>query len=198
MWGIYFKCPDAEFIQCIWMSQMDPGVRKEFAGSLRNASSGLPAEATIPQALDDATATATMVSSSISSSTPGTLTSGVTQALSRYSDKLQAALDKHQEDTLHLLRMSPASGKPTVPPKMLHKIRAANMKTMTKANTLISCTGRGELSTLKLKKLGRNAEKRPWNATRERLPLGMLWTMGSHPPLMSMSTFMHWVSLIPL
>jgi hypothetical protein len=100
---------------------MNAIVRKGFAGSLGNASSGLPAEATIPQALDDATATATMISSSISSSTPGTLTSGVMQASSTHSDKLQAALDKHQEDTLCLLRMGPASGKPTIPPKMLHK-----------------------------------------------------------------------------
>jgi hypothetical protein len=75
---------------------------KGFAGSLRDASSGLSAEATIPQAPDDATATATTFSSSISSSTPGTFTSGVTQALNMHSDKIQAALDKHWEDTLHL------------------------------------------------------------------------------------------------
>jgi hypothetical protein len=85
---------------------------------------------------------------------------------------------------------------------MLHKVRAAsNMKTMTKANSLISRTDGGELSTRKLKELGRNAKKekkRPWNATRERLPLGMLWTMSSHPPSTSTSTLMHWVSPIPL
>jgi hypothetical protein len=68
-----------------------------------------------------------------------------------HSDELQAALDKHWEDTLRLLQMGPASGKPTVSPKMLHKIRAANMKTMTKANYLIS--------TRKLMELGRDAEK---------------------------------------
>jgi hypothetical protein len=75
IWGIYYKCPDVEFIQCIWMSQMNAAVWKGFAGSLGNASSGLPVETTIPQALDDATATATTVSSSISSLTLGTLTS---------------------------------------------------------------------------------------------------------------------------
>ena len=42
---------------------------------------------------------------------------------------------------------------------MLHKIRAANMKTMTNANSLISWAGGGELSTRKLKELGRNAVK---------------------------------------
>jgi hypothetical protein len=68
---------------------------------------------------------------------------------------------------LCLLWTGPASGKPTVPPKMLHKIRAANMKTMTKANSLVSHTDGGELSTHKLKELGRNAEK---EAT-ERYPL---------------------------
>jgi hypothetical protein len=55
--------------------------------------------------------------------------------------------------------MGPASGKPTVPLKMLHKIRAVNMKTMTKAHSLISHTDGGKLSTRKLKQLGRNAEK---------------------------------------
>jgi hypothetical protein len=61
---------------------------------------------------------------------------------------------------LRLLRTGTASGKPTVPLKMLHKNRAANMKTMTKANSPISRAGGGELlSTRKLKELGRNAEK---------------------------------------
>jgi hypothetical protein len=66
------------------------------------------------------------------------------QALSKHSDKLQAALDKNWEDTLHLLWTEPAASKPTVPPKMHHKIRAANMKTMTKVNSLISRAGGGE------------------------------------------------------
>ncbi len=76
-----------------------------------------------------------------------------------HSIELQAALDKHQGDILHLFWTGPASGKPTVPPKMLHKIRVANMKTMTKANSLIGCAGGREFSTCKLKELGRNAEK---------------------------------------
>jgi hypothetical protein len=81
MWGIYYKCPDAESIQRIWMSQMDATARcKGFAGSLGDAISSLFGEATIPQAPNDATATAMTFSSSISSLTPGTLTSGGTQA----------------------------------------------------------------------------------------------------------------------
>jgi hypothetical protein len=178
-WGTYYKCPDAEFIQCIRMSLTDAVVWKEFAGSLGNASSGLPAEATIPQAPDDAT-WATTVSSSISSLTPGSLSSGVMQASSTHSDELQAALDKHWEDTLHFLWVGPASGKPAVPPKMLHKIRAANMETMTNANFLTSHAGGGELSTHKLKELGQNAEKKAmecfkgevagWNAMDHELP----------------------------
>ncbi len=172
-------------------------MRKGFAGSLGNSSSGLPAEAAISQAPDDATATATAVSSSISSASPRTLTSGVAQNLSTHSDELQAALDNHQEDTFYLLQMVPASGKPTVAQKMLHKIRAVNLKTMTKANSLISRAGRGELSTCNLKQLGENAEKKAMENTRERLPLGMLWKMSSHPPSTSMSTLMHWVHPIP-
>jgi hypothetical protein len=66
--------------------------------------------------------------------------------------------------------MGPACGKPTVPPKMLHKIRAANMKTMTKANSLISCVGRGELSICKLKVLGRNAEKEAMEHYEREVP----------------------------
>jgi hypothetical protein len=84
------------------MSHIDAAVQKGFAGTLENTSSGLSAEATIPQAPDDTTATATMVSSSMSSSTHGTLNSGVTKALSKHSDKLQSALDKYWEDTLQL------------------------------------------------------------------------------------------------
>ncbi len=91
---------------------------KGFAGTLGNASFGLSVEATIPQALDDATVTAMTVSSSISSSTPGTLTSGVTQASSNHSDKLQDTLDKHQEDTLHLFN---GWALPLVSPQYLQK-----------------------------------------------------------------------------
>jgi hypothetical protein len=160
---------------------MDAAVRcKGFAGILGNSSSCLSAEATIPQAPDNATATVTTVSSSISSLSPRTLTSGVMQALSKHSDELQAALDKHWEDTLCLLRTSPASRKPTVPPKMLHKFRAANVKTMTKANSLTGRAGGGEFSTRKLKELSRNAEKEAmehyegefaaWNAMDHELP----------------------------
>jgi hypothetical protein len=55
--------------------------------------------------------------------------------------------------------MGHASGKPTVPPKMLHKMRVVNMKTMTKAESLIGHAGGRELSTRKLKDLGRNTER---------------------------------------
>ncbi len=101
MWGVYYKCPDAEFIQCIQMSQMDAVVWKGFAGSLGNAFYGLLGEATISQAPDVATATATTVLSPISSLTARTLKAGVTQASSMHNDELQAALDKHWEDSLH-------------------------------------------------------------------------------------------------
>jgi hypothetical protein len=126
------------------MSQIDAAMQKGFAGTLGNASSGLSTEATNPQAPYDVTATAMTVSSSISSLNLGTLIPGVRQASSKHSDGLQAALEQHWENTLHLLRMGPASGKPTVPLKMLHKIRAVNMKTMTKVNPLTSHAGKGD------------------------------------------------------
>jgi hypothetical protein len=50
------------------------------------------------------------------------------------------------------------SGKTTIPPKMLHKICATNMNTMTKASTLTARARRKSLTTCKLKELGSYAE----------------------------------------
>jgi hypothetical protein len=121
-----------------------------------------------------------MFFSSISSLTPVTFISGVTQALNNHSDKLQAALNKYWEDILHLLRMGPTFGKPTLPPKMHHKIRAANMKTMTKANSLIGCTGGRELSTRKLKEDGRIAEHKAMECYKSKV--GAWNAMDYEPP----------------
>jgi hypothetical protein len=119
------------------------------------------------------------------------------QALSKHSDEFQAALDKHLEDIFCLLWADPASSNPRVPWKMLHKFRAVTMKTMTKENFLISRADRGELSTHKLKKLGRNAEKEAIECYKGEMLLGMLRTMSSHPPSISTLTLMHWLGLIP-
>jgi hypothetical protein len=67
---------------------------------------------------------------------------------------LHAALDKHQDDVLHLLWMGTMAGQNMISKKMLTKFHEANMTTMTHINTLIACAGIKELSTWRLKGLG--------------------------------------------
>jgi hypothetical protein len=74
--------------------------------------------------------------------------------LSKHGTDLQAALDKHRDDVLHLLRMGTTAGQNIIPKKMLTKVLKANMTTMTQVNTLIARAGGKELSTWRLKELG--------------------------------------------
>ncbi len=74
--------------------------------------------------------------------------------LSMRGADLQAALDKHQDGVLRLLRMGTMAGQNIIPKKMLTKVHEANMTTMTQVNTLIAHAGGKELSTRRLKKLG--------------------------------------------
>jgi hypothetical protein len=74
--------------------------------------------------------------------------------LSMHGADLQAALDKHRDNVLHLLWISTTAGQNIMPKKMLTKVREANMTTMTQVNTLIACAGSKELSTWRLKELG--------------------------------------------
>jgi hypothetical protein len=71
---------------------------------------------------------------------------------------LQAALDKHWDNLLHLLWMGTMAGQNIIPKKMLTKVCKANMTTMTQVNTLIAFAGGKELSTWRLKELGSIAE----------------------------------------
>jgi hypothetical protein len=74
--------------------------------------------------------------------------------LSMSGADLQAALDKHWDDALHLLRMGTTAGQNIIPKKILTKVRKANMTTMTQVNTLIARAGGKELSTQRMKELG--------------------------------------------
>ncbi len=51
---------------------------------------------------------------------------------------LQAALDKHRDNVLRLLRTGTTAGQNMIPKKMLTKVCEANMTTMTQINTLIA------------------------------------------------------------
>jgi hypothetical protein len=75
-----------------------------------------------------------------------------------YELNLLAAVSKHREDILRLFWAGTVSGKSTIPPKMLRKVRAANMAPMTQANSITARAGRMNLSAKRLKELGSNAK----------------------------------------
>jgi hypothetical protein len=75
-----------------------------------------------------------------------------------YELNLLATVSKHQEDILRLFRAGTVSGKSTIPPKMLRKVRAANMASMTQANSITAWAGRMNISAKRLKELGSNAK----------------------------------------
>ncbi len=158
-WGAYYRYPDAESIQRIMETRMDKKVvRKESPPSLGGASLGLSPKSPILQTSDDASATATTFTSTIISSSPGTATSISDQVSNKQTSDLQLALIKHWDDILHLLWAGTDSGKHTIPPKMLQKIRVANMKIMNKTNSSIGRAGGKLYSTRKLKEMGNNSE----------------------------------------
>ncbi len=103
---------------------------------------------------DATTATSTIVSL-VDNKNP-TLSS--TWAADEYESNLLATITKHREDILQLFQAGTGSGKSTIPPKMPRKVRAANMTSMTQANSLIACAGGMKLSSKRLKELGSNAE----------------------------------------
>ncbi len=74
--------------------------------------------------------------------------------LSMRGADLQAALDKHRNNLLHLLRMGTTASQNMIPKIMLPKVHEANMTTMTQINTLIARASSKELSTQTLKELG--------------------------------------------
>ncbi len=59
---------------------------------------------------------------------------------------------------MRLFQAGTVSGKSTIPPKMLRKVRASNMASMTRANSITARAGGTNLSAKRLKELGSNAE----------------------------------------
>jgi hypothetical protein len=143
LWGLYYKFPDAQFIQ----SFKPLSTTKEYMVTDAHPIT------------DDATTAATTFSSSMTSLIPGTTTSSSTDALIEYNQDFQNALEKHRDNTLCLIRKSALHGKPAIPTKMIGKIREANLATMTFINKEASCHGGKELSMRKMKELGAQAEK---------------------------------------
>jgi hypothetical protein len=133
-------------------------MQKESPPSLGGASLGLSAKSPVLQTSDDASATAMTFTSTIISSSPGTAMPISNQVWNKQTFDLQLAVIKHRDDILHLLWAGTDSGKHTIPPKMLQKIRVANMKTMDKANSSIGRAGGKLNSTCKLKEMDNNAE----------------------------------------
>jgi len=145
LWGLYYKFPDAQFLQ-------------SFKSLSTTKESMVLAAHPIS---DDATTAATTFSSSMTSLTPGTTTTSTTStdALIAYNQDFQNALVKHRDDILCLIRKSATHGKPAIPTKMIGKIREANLATMTLINKEVSRHGGKELSLRKMKELGTQAEK---------------------------------------
>ncbi len=143
LWGLYYKFPDAQFMQ-----------------SFRSLSTTKECMVLDAHPIsDDATTAATTFSSSMTSLTPGTTTSSSTDALMEYNPDFQNALKKHRDDILCLIRKSALHGKPAIPTKMIGKIREANLATMTLINKEASRHEGKELSIRKMKELGAQAEK---------------------------------------
>ncbi len=80
--------------------------------------------------------------------------------LSKRDADLQAALDKHRDNVWCLLRTKPPTSQKAIPPKMLLKIQAVNLIKMVQINDSIARAGGKELSLLRLKELGGQAERK--------------------------------------
>jgi hypothetical protein len=176
LWGTYYRCLDAEFIQrvqAVHMQKHPPNLkimhRGVFAGSLDKKFAGCSEKSTNINNKLDTIATATTSSTTtpcLASRNPapsnadasGMRDNDLKTFLSMRGADLQAALDKHQDDILCLFQMITTAGQNMIPKKILTKVCKANMTTMTQVNTLIARAGGKEHSTWRLKELGSIAE----------------------------------------
>ncbi len=170
-WGVYYRCPDSAYIQCFQAARTAKNPSLPSATLLHAIASPLDKVFDGGLAKDDAAATST----TCSSTSPGSVLvypvlSGAKDtampdarppfSLGKCNDDLQAALNKHRDDVLCLLRTGTATCKNAIPQKMLLKIRGVNMTTMVQINDLIARAGGKKLSKLRLNELGRNAERK--------------------------------------
>ncbi len=153
LWGLYYQFPDDDSIKRIHGTRIegDPALQKSEMGNENTT----PFEKASSTFSDDTTATSTIVSSR---GNENPTVSSTCDMDDEYELNLLAAVSKHQEDILRLFRAGTVSEKSTIPPKMLQKVRAANMASMTQANSITARAGRTNLSAKRLKELGSNAE----------------------------------------
>jgi hypothetical protein len=132
-------------------------LHEKFAGCLEKSTNTNSKQDTIAKATTISTSTPCLASRNPAPSdtdASGTQGNDLWTFLSMRDDDLQAALDKHWDDVLHLLRTGSMDGQNIIPKKMLTKVRKANMTTMTQVNTLIAHAGSKELSTRRSEELG--------------------------------------------
>ncbi len=138
-------------------------------------------------AQDDAAATATTCSSTLPSfdlANPvlsNAKDMSVQSALSKRDADFQAAIDKHWDNDLCLLRTKTPTSQNAIPPKMLLKIRAVNMITMVQIIDSIARAGGKELSLLRLKELGGQAERKARELYKAGEDDKTLWTRSWSP-----------------
>ncbi len=173
LWGTYYRCPDAELIQRIQaahMQQDPPNLRvmhrralagsldKQFAGcSEKSPNTNNNKQDSLAPATTSSTSLICLASRNPASSdagASGTCINDLHTFLSMHGADRQAAINKHWDDVLHLLRTGTTAGQNMIPKKMLTEVREANMTTMTQVNTLIARVGSKELSPRRLKELG--------------------------------------------
>jgi hypothetical protein len=122
-WGAYYRYPDSDAIQQLMETQLEKKfVREKIILPIGDTPLLLTAKLPVLQSPDDASATATMLTSTIASTSPGTAMSNSDQAFNKQTSDLQLALIKHRDDILRLLWAGTDSGKHTIPPKILTKV----------------------------------------------------------------------------
>ncbi len=153
MWGLYYKCPNAQYIQSFksnCKTTATPGLNEgKMKTTIKATNDGLQGchELHCPHPIsDDATTTASTFSSSITSLTPGTTASSSMDALIKYNADFPNALEKHREDILCLIRKCATSGKPAIPTKMIGKVWEANLATMKRSHKEALLHGGKELT----------------------------------------------------
>jgi hypothetical protein len=172
LWRRYYRYPHAEFIQraLAVRMQQDPSDRamhhralaetldKQFARCLeKSPKTNNNKHKSLSAATPSSTSLIRFVSrnpASFDADASGMRSNDLQSYLSMRGTDLQAALDKHQDNVLHLLWMGTTAGQNIISKKMLTKVCKANMTTMTQINTLIARAGSKELFTQRSKELG--------------------------------------------
>ncbi len=113
LWGLYYKCPNMEYIL-----RVKAALRNGFDATATARTTSLPV--TNPT-LKTLKSYATRLTIGLQNKKKAAIAHG-DHGLSHHSATLQDALEKHQENILHLLRTGFNSERSVIPLKMLQKI----------------------------------------------------------------------------